>query len=459
MARIAPMSSVPRARALGFTILLFALGSPQLPGCSQGASRRPNIVLIVSDDQDYEQLGFLGAPAARTPTLDTLAAEGTVFTTAHVAASRCRPSLASLLSGRWPQQHGIFYNEGPAQLEPEGSLPRRLADAGYATFLGGKFWEGDPRAMGFAAGEDDDDFVRRDQVELFRFVDEHAGKEPLFVWWAPQIPHWPHDPPPEVLARIDPAAIPIPPYYTGDPEVYREEERPFLAMGAWLDDGVRALREKLASAGVLEDTLFVFLIDNGSATGTISKGSVFEKGVRTPIVVSWPRALPRGRRSDALVASVDVYATLLDYAGLEPPRERPGRSLRPLLEGAGTGRDVLCGAMYPRAAAVDDPSPAANVLALYARTSEWKYVLYFRRLNERTDEMFRVKSVLAPNLERAPGDEDLYRLADDPYEQEDLAERPEHAATLRDLRARALAWWEESGGGPLALPKRVREGQ
>ena len=461
-----PRVRASRIRALGLLLPLASLVAAEVAGCSERAAERPNIVLLLSDDQDFEQLGFLGHPAARTPTLDALAEAGVVFTTAHVAASRCRPSLASLLSGRFPHQHGIFYNEGPATLDPESSLPRLLEEAGYATFLGGKFWEGEPSAMGFQAGRDDDGFVRAGQAELFRFIDEHAGREPLFLWWAPVIPHWPHDPPPEVLARIDEAAIPVPAYFAGDPAEFRAEERPFLAMGAWLDDGVRALREKLAEAGVLEDTLFVFLIDNGSATGTVSKGSVFEKGLRTPVVVSWPRGIAGGARSDELVSSVDEYATLLDYAGVRVPTDRPGRSLRPMLEGlAGVyggdsvGRDVLCGAMYPRAAAVDDPSPAANVLALYARTKEWKYVLYFRRLNERTDEMFRVKSVLAPSLERAPGDEDLFQLVEDPYEQRDLSHEPAHAEILRALRERALAWWEETGGVPLQPPRRARQGR
>ena len=166
---------------------------------------QPNIVLLISDDDDHEHFGFMGSEIAQTPTLDTLAAAGTVFTTAYCPAPLCRPSLASMLSGRMPHQHGIYGNYldrgGPGndtiKLDPAGSLPKRLSDAGYATYATGKYWEGDAREMGFthgaaeASGEGFRRFVRGGQQELFEFIDEQGAAKPMFIWWAPLIPHTP----------------------------------------------------------------------------------------------------------------------------------------------------------------------------------------------------------------------------------------------------------------------------
>ena len=111
---------------------------PQL----DGTSRSPNIVLLISDDDDYEHFGFMGSKIAQTPTLDELVANGTLFTTAHCPAPLCRPSLASMLSGKLPNQHGIYGNyidrsgigKDSIKLDPTGSLANRLKDAGYATY-------------------------------------------------------------------------------------------------------------------------------------------------------------------------------------------------------------------------------------------------------------------------------------------------------------------------------------
>ena len=100
--------------------------------------------------------------------------------------SRCHPTLASFLSGRWPHQTGIYYNFGTKKLAPGNSLPNLLKDAGYATYVEGKYWEGNPNAMGFTHGKGKtaNSFVRKGQTDLFAFIDEVGGKQPLFIWWA-----------------------------------------------------------------------------------------------------------------------------------------------------------------------------------------------------------------------------------------------------------------------------------
>jgi len=470
MPRLVAHRTSPWALGLGAAALVV------LAGCdrgSRGEAPRPNVVLVLADDQDYEHLGFLGNPLAHTPTLDSLAEQGVVFPTAHVPVARCRPSQAALLSGRWPHQSGIYYNHGPRELDPEGSLPRRLRDAGYATYLGGKYWEGDPRAMGFErdAGYRPRDsrgawaplsFVRRDQSDLFAFIGENAGERPLFVWWAPVLPHPPHDPPERFLELVDAEAIPVPAGFTGDVAEYRRRERLSLAMVAWFDEGLGQLVEALRDAGEYEDTLFVFLIDNGWANGHVSKGSVFEKGVRTPLVFTWPAGLPGGERRPDLVSTLDVFPTILDLVGLPVPAQAAGRSLRARLVGGGDpahegpeARDVLYGAAYPQSATPlgqRGKTPEREVLALYARTRRWKVVLYLRDVRREHDELLGLQTILADYPERRRGDVDLFDLEADPYERHDVAD--DHRELVDELLAGALRWWRDTGGGALDLPPR-----
>ncbi len=181
-------------------------------------NKPPNIVFIISDDQDNEHLGFMGNEAVHTPNLDRLATSGAVFTTAHLPMSRCHPTLASFLSGRWPHQSGIYYNYGTAKQSPKNSLPRLLRDAGYATYVEGKYWEGDPREMGFThgAGKTAQKFVRKGQDDLFSFIDERGGKQPLFIWWAPLLPHTPHNPPRKYLDLFEKDEVPVPDYIAAE---------------------------------------------------------------------------------------------------------------------------------------------------------------------------------------------------------------------------------------------------
>lgn len=426
-----------------------------LAGCGARTGDRPNIVVLVSDDQDYEHFGFAGHPLARTPTIDSLAESGALFTHCFVPMSRCRPAQASLLSGRWPQQSGVYFNVGPDHIDPTTCIANLLQEAGYATTGEGKFWEFDTRVMGFSnyTLRNYETFVREGQDHLFEFIDRTAGKEPMFIWWAPQLPHVPHDPPERLLALFDPAEIPIPEWYHGDPEAYRHEEHLCLAMEAWLDEGIRDLRAKLREVGELDDTLFLFLIDNGYANGLPSKGTAFDKGLRTPAILTWANGIPPGERFDELVSSVDLYATLLDYAGLPPQSDAPGRSLRPLIEGRDfQPREALYGAVYLQSPNELESRAERDAYALWARTPRWKYILYLRDVRERDDEEFKIQSNLAPYPERDRGDEDLFDLERDPYELDDLSARPENRELMQKLRADVLAWWRESGGRELDLP-------
>jgi uncharacterized sulfatase len=444
--------------------ILALAGALAAAACAEQPGRRPNVVLLVADDMDPEHFGFAGHPLAQTPTLDELARTGVLFTHGFVPMSRCRPAQASLLTGLWPHQNGVYFNVGIDHIDPETSLARLLQRAGYATVGEGKFWEPDPRAMGFSnlAIANYTTFVRQDQQHLFDWLERTPRETPFFVWWAPELPHVPHDPPAELLARVLLESIPIPEWFEGDEAAraeFRARERVLLAMDAWLDRGVAELRAKLAELGELEETLFVFLSDNGWANGCVSKGWGLDKGLRTPMIVCWPAGLATSARLDDLVSPVDLYATILDYAGAPIPAHCEGQSLRARLEGrAGQPRAALYGALYPLAPTADLADPARDAYGLWARTPRWKFILALKDVRAAADagseagEREDIKVSLAPDFTRRRGEIELYDLANDPHERTNLGASPEHAATVSELRAATLAWWHATGGGALELP-------
>ncbi len=402
----------------------------QSDAAAAAPARAPNIVLAIADDLDPDHLGFTGNPLARTPHLDELARGALSFSVLY-AQPVCRPALATLLSGRWPHQTGILRNKQQRVLDPNGALPALLRARGYATFCGGKFWEGDARAYGFdEPAVRDTNFARhaRGQDELFEFLERHAEGGPWFVWWAPSLPHVPHDPPARLREAFADVAVPVPEWLRQGRDTYADEERTLLAMDAWLDEEFGRLLAKLEQLGERDETLIVFLADNGWSTALPSKNSPHEKGVRSPLLVAAPGA--SATRVDARVDLVDVTATLLDYAGAPPQPTASGHSLRPWLEGrTGPTRERLFGVAYDRGL---EGAPEQAAYALYARDERWKYVLFLRTIGP-------VRA----------GQEALYDLAEDPFELRDLAAAG-HAQRLATWRAAALAWWRASGGGELA---------
>jgi arylsulfatase A-like enzyme len=221
---------------------------------------------------------------------------------------------------------------------------------------------------------------------------------------------------------------------------------------------VAELIAELRRLELLENTLFVFLIDNGWANGCVSKGWGGEKGGRTPIVLSWPGRAARGAVHDALVSAGDLYATILDLAGIDEGHHE-GRSLRPRLEGgAYEPREALYGALYPFQSAEVQCDAARDAYGLWARTDRWKFILALKDLESRADadaaegDREDVKVSLAPDFRRRRGEVELYDLASDPHELRNLAGDPAHAETVERLKRETLEWWRATGGGPLDAP-------
>ncbi len=353
---------------------------------STGNAERPNIVLVMTDDQGYGDFGFTGNPVIQTPHLDALAAQSAQVERFYVSPV-CTPTRASLMTGRYNYRtRAIDTYIGRAMMEPEEvTIAEMLRDAGYATGIFGKWHLGDAypmRAMdqgfeeslvhrGGGIGQPSDPpggegkytdavLFRNGQREettgyctdvyfdaAFDFMERAAGEgRPFFAYVPTNAPHGPfHDVPDDWLEhyrQVDlSAALP-------DPDQASEQILDRLArsyaMISNIDDNVGRLMARLDELGLAENTLVVFLVDNGPDRDRYNaglrgrKGTVFEGGIRSPLLARWPARLPAGGDAvDRIAAHIDIAPTLLAAAGVEPPPglHLDGRSLVGLLAGEG----------------------------------------------------------------------------------------------------------------------------
>lgn len=353
------------------------------------ATDSPNVLMIVSDDQAWTDFGFMGHKVIRTPHLDRLAAEGAIFPNGYVPTSLCRASLATLLTGLYANQHRICCNDPPDGIDRKRMLPflrdaptvpRQLATRGYRTLQTGKFWEGHYSNGGFTHGMTTRGRhggpglkIGRETLDpIYQFI-ESSGDQPFFIWYAPMMPHEPHNPPERFLKK------------------YRQENRPiklarYYAMCEWFDETCGNLLYFLDQRGLRENTLVVFIVDNGwiQETGDQkttrgwfapkSKLSPYDGGLRTPVILRWPGRTQK-RRYDDLVSSIDLAPTILTACGLQPSDRMRGLNLLPTAAGGPRlSRAAVYGECFVHTAK-DIESPAVNLTHRWVREGDWKLIV------------------------------------------------------------------------------------
>lgn len=313
-----------------------------------GAETRPNLVLILSDDHTYSHHGFMGNESVRTPNLDRMASESLLYTRGY-SMPVCSPSLACLLTGLLPDAHGITGNDlhRPAARQKQAKdqdrdpmrerllqnplvLPRALTQAGYLTFQAGKLWNASYEQCGFTHGMSKDPSrhggaglaIGRQGMEPIReFIDlAVTAQKPFFIWYAPMMPHDPHNPPARLREK----------YAGKGPTTHAEN---YLAMIEWFDETCGELDRMLEAKGLKENTMVIYLSDNGwdpihGYQGGRAKLTPYENGIRTPIFVRWPGKVGPLRDASTLASIVDVAPTFLGAAGVAIPPGLPGRDLR-----------------------------------------------------------------------------------------------------------------------------------
>lgn len=419
------------------------------------ASDRPNIVLILSDDQAWTDYGFMGHPDIRTPHLDRLAQRSLLFERGYVAAPLCRPSLATLVTGLYPSQHGITGNDVNGHknraardiplreaFHQHTSIIRLLTENGYLTHQSGKWWEGSWQDGGFTHGMTHGDPERggrhgdaglkigREGMEpVTRFIDDAVEQDkPFFLWYAPFLPHTPHNPPKRLMTRFKPPspAVDVARYY---------------AMCEWFDETCGQLLNHIDSKGVSDNTVVIYLCDNGWAAKSTnaddpnqklwngfalrSKCSPFENGIRTPIMVSWPGHI-EPCRSPEFAHSTDFFPTVAAAAGIDTPEHLTGINL--LDPAARNARKRVFGVTHAtHNITLNDPDDTLQYL--WCVEDRWKLIV--RRHGSDTTRYRALHT-----WDTAPVR--LYDIKNDPHEKTDIADK--HPDVVARMKRQIKAW-------------------
>ena len=424
--------------------------------CTACRAERPNVLLILGDDQAWSDYGFMGHPDIQTPHLDKLAARSLVFPRGYVASPLCRPSLASMITGRYPFQHGVTGNDVDGrnnraaldvplrqQFHTQPSFIRQLTDNGYRAHQSGKWWEGSFADGGFTHGMTHGDpqrggrhgdagltIGRKGMRPVTQFIDDAvAADKPFFVWYAPFLPHTPHNPPERLLKKYskDGRATDVAKYY---------------AMCEWFDETCGQLLNHLDHKGVADNTLVLFICDNGwAATSTNaedpqqktwkgfalrSKGSPYENGIRTPIMVSWPARVKPEQCND-LAHAIDLFPTIAAATGVDAPADLPGINL--MDQNARSDRPQVFGVTHAiHNMTLGDPDDTQKYL--WCVGAQWKLI---QRFDGRDTTKYKNVHAWDTAAER------LYDIKSDPHELHDLAvDKPEIVQQLKQ----ALANWK-----------------
>lgn len=422
--------------------------------------KKTNIVCILTDDQGVWAAGCYGNPEIRTPNIDRLAQTGVRFENFFVATPVCSPSRATLLTGRIPSQHGVHDwlkggNVGPdaiRYLQNEVTYTDILARSGWTCGLSGKWHLGDNQIpqCGFTdwyvhqlGGGDYNNppMVRNGQLvsepgyvtdlitdEALRLLDRyHEAGHPFYLsvhYTAPHSPWTGH--PQHIVDSYDDCPFNSCPQEPRHPWAIwltdnnlgkRESLKGYFAAVTAMDQNVGRMIDRLEELGQRENTLVIFLSDNGFSCGHHGfwgKGNgtcprnMYENSIKVPAIFSQPGSIPQNHTEDVMVSAYDFMPTLLEYLGLPMPvaGNSPGTSFLPVLRGQSLpGRDEVV--IY------DEYGPVRMI-----RTKQWKYI-----------------------YRHAGGPHELYDLAADPDERTNLANHPDQRDRIKTLKTRMDAWF------------------
>lgn len=411
--------------------------------------RPPNFVVILMDDMGWREVGFMGNKFIETPNIDRLAKNGLVFTQAYSSAPNCAPTRACLMSGQYTPRHGIYTVVDPRQ--PPGSAWHKLQAAeskseldtnivtvpealtGYATGFFGMWNLGRgrtgpvtpggqgfqkvvfPENIGFGKDEyfDDDKNYLSDRLtdEVLKFIDDNRDR-PFFAYYPDHAVHAPFNPKEELLKKYEKKLA--------SSKDKRDDPKHAATVEA-VDYNVARIVEHLAKLKLTDNTYVIFTSDNGGTQQYTpplrgGKGELYEGGIRIPLVVTGPGIKKPGSKCDAPVASIDIYPTLVELAGLKAPagQVQDGVSMVPAFSGGATLNRPRLFWHFP--CYVGKATPCSAL-----REGDFKLIEFFEE----------------------GGHVELFNLKNDPNEEKNLAaSMPDKAAALtKTLRA----WQKETG--------------
>ncbi len=418
----------------GFSALIFGLASI----CSQAAeAQKYNVIIMMSDDVGFGDASHHGWGDVRTPSLDRLAQQGVSFSNGYVVSPMCGPSRAGLLTGRYPQRWGSDWNYNESWPEDRPTIATWLGDNGYATACFGK-WHGtgrEPKKSGF---DQFFGFFGAQQggngswmLDEGYFTDVYTDKGLEFMRAAVNA-----DQPFFLYLPYGTCHVPmhIPPGYEEEfTHVSDETRREFLCMQAAMDANRMRVLDEVESLGIAQQTLIIYLSDNGGYYKNASsnqplagaKLTLWEGGIRVPMIWSLPGVLPQGVEYKEVISTLDIAATFLPLTGTSATEALDGANVLPWLTGqvAPPAERTLCFTIY-------------GGRQKACRLGDWKWI-----------------------KPAADGTDQLYNLANDIGETEDLADQ--HPEKLQEVKAAFDAWSSENPqlgqDGEGALDRYLRE--
>ena len=460
----ARMGGMTRRGFLRWTSMVGAAlaGGCNAPKTARRSLYRPHIVMYLSDDHGIDFVGCYGNEVIRTPNIDALAREGMRFTRMFAASPTCAPSRSVLYTGLYPARNGTMKNHTICRDDIQ-SLPTYLKALGYRVVLADKLHVKPPEVFDFeyikATLPPDPEQKRVYRAEgldldpVERLLASHRSEhpdQPLCLILGDDSPHviW------ERNKTYDPAALPMPPFMVDTPKT-RKALANYYQDITTMDNRIGRAVELLKQYGLWDRTLFIYTTDQGSEWPK-SKWTLYDAGLRVPFVAVWPGVLEPGATCEAMVSFVDVTPTFIDLAGGTAPQGLDGRSLASLLtEPHEPFRD--------RVFASHSGDGDKNIFPQRAvRTPRYKYVLNLHPENTWTTHFTLVggipdshKEVWDTWIEKARVDaptarlvdiiqhhppEELYDLANDPYELNNVAGDARYAEVLTRLRGDLAAW-------------------
>jgi len=434
------------------------------------AAAKPNIIFILTDDQRWDALGYSGNEIIQTPEMDQLAKKGTYFRNAFVTTPICAASRASILTGMYERTHGYTFQQGPLkQPYMQLSYPVILKQQGYYTGFFGKlgvtyknalnlFNEADiydredkfPNWKGYfykTIGSDTVHLTRYTGYQAQQFIKNSPANQPFCMSLSFSAPHA-HDSSPEQYFWQEKSnnrytGVTIPPPLLGDekyfkalpkevqegfnrlrwtwrfdtPEKYQHSVKGYYRMISEIDDEIGELRKLLEEKGIANNTVIIFMGDNGYFLGErqlAGKWLMHDNSLRVPLIIYDPREMNHNDIDD-MVLNIDVSKTILDLAGVKPPKEYQGISLLPYVKNEKPEK-VREAILFEHLWKLPQIPSSEGI-----RTNKWKY--------------FRYRFIQTP--------EELYDLENDPLETKNLAQDPAYIKVVNELRSKCDAQIKE----------------
>lgn len=442
------------------TLILFT-SLVLLIGCTSNEATEdvhpPNLILIIADDMAWDDSGAYGHPHIRTPNIDQLARSGMRFDQAFLTTSSCSPSRASIITGTYPHQTDAEQLHWPVPAD-RTTFVEQLKANGYWTALAGKYHLGDALkdrfdliaavgTAGFVMNAESDDQEPKPATtdgsgceNWLAAFHQRPPDQPFFLWLAAVDPHRPYTD--SIVAEPHgPEDVMVPPYMP-DVDTVRADFARYYDEIYRMDDYIGQVVQALEEAGQRENTVILFISDNGRPFPR-DKTTLYDGGIKTPWIVSWPDKVKAGSTTDALVSSVDIAPTFLSLAGIPQLETLAGTDFSPVLENPEAEvREVIY---------AEDHWHDFEDYTRAVRDQQYKYIRNFypdlpntppadalrsptfAQMLEMKDKGELNAAQMACFIQPRP-EEELYDTREDPYELHNLATDPAFAETLDRLR-------------------------